>query len=1144
MTRESTQKGRFRCVVESLRLVVTLLLLMVVGVCDVKAAFTEGLYYIKSNSNTAFYLCPSIGCYYGNNIDQPHLTTFKTAGDQNSIWKIVPVENETDTYYIIHYKTGRYLKSNEDFTTDNGNKHNRKAVHLEVKPETLTDDFKFLIKNASSPYQIYPKSYYTDASGMSFNPTSGHKECYAPADGGVQGMIGLYGNDDAASKWQIPAVTSASIPCATPIIKYEGGNITISYPYSDETGITIYYTTDGTDPATSETRSSYSSPISTSGVIKVRAIATKEGLVNSDEAILWGSARPFLIQSKQCADYYFVPSGNNINVCTTSIPGTSMQWTLRDAGTSPGGVPYYYLVNNNNKRIKYTFSNNKHSITMDEGSADANKFCVVENGYNTGNFFLIPISQTDKVIYKVNGNVASDHCNAGVNKNWNTNLDQWIFRVCNASADQKDLFSGSPFNVSDNENTHYYHIANKGTEVNGYYLVPPADADGYAMASNIEADYNDNPWIFKEAASDNWQTYYYIINAASGKYMYFNPDNYQTENQENVISLKDVSEKNAENEEKFQFIMVRSTTTGACYIVSKGYSYADTSHRNFYNNTYFGLWLPDANNVILKTTWSRSSTANNVKWAFEPATFDGAWADPVVTCDLDGNITITNGEDGAEFYYTINSGTTLPATPTATESETNYKYNSSSKPTADVGFTTIKVRAIADGKQKSNVVKKTIIYNPTIALTAESYTYNGLVQNPVSSVSIGGNTIASSEYEVKYQKEGEDTELTEVKDAGTYTILVKDVDGGDYIVYGKNTTVTISPAALTVTADAKTKVYGDADPALTYTSTGHIGTDAFTGDLSRAEGENAGTYAINQGTLTAGSNYIIAYTGANLTITAKSIGDGTTPATDIVINIDGDNNITVTRTTPTSHSLTQNTDFTVSGPTEEEGNQIWTITGINNYDGGAKVMRIGLTFNETEIATGSNVHDVTPYKASVDMTIDGLDAYIVTHINMTKRKVTIKKINYVKKDEPLLLLTDLPGAVSNFTATPKHVEEGDVADTSDNLLKVSSAGGQTVGFGEVYMYYQGKFVMTTGGTLPEGKFYLDNPNPPSSSGGGGTSNAPLRIVIDDTMGMEDVRSKMEDERKGYWYTLDGRRLSGKPAQKGLYIMNRQKIVVK
>ena len=279
------------------------LILIVVGVGEIWGAFSEGLYYIKSNQNTAYYLCPSIGCYYDNNVDQPHLTTFKTEGDQYSIWKIVPT-GETDTYYIIHYKTGRYLKSNEGFTTvESGNtKKNRKVVHLEVKPESLTDDednkFKFLIKNNSSLYQIYPKVYDTDASGMSFNPTNEHKDWYAPEDGavtngGAKGMIGLFDKNNAFSKWQIPSVASA--PCATPIIKYDGGNINISYPYSDETGITIYYTTDGTDPATSGTRSSYSSSISASGVVKVRAIATKTGFVNSDEAVLWGSARPFLI---------------------------------------------------------------------------------------------------------------------------------------------------------------------------------------------------------------------------------------------------------------------------------------------------------------------------------------------------------------------------------------------------------------------------------------------------------------------------------------------------------------------------------------------------------------------------------------------------------------------------------------------------------------------------------------------------------------------------------------------------------------------------------------------------------------------------------------------------------------------------------
>ena len=634
---------------------------MVVGANTAWGAFTEGLYYIKSNANTDFYLCPSIGGYYGNNVDQPHLTTFKTGGDQYSIWKIVPVDGETDTYYIIHYKTGRYLKSNEDFTTDNGSKHNRKAVHLEVKPETLTDDFKFLIKNNSSPYQIYPKSYYTNASGMSFNPTGEHKECYAPADGGVHGIIGLFDKTNTYSKWQIPAVPSASKPCATPIVKYVGDNISISYPYSEETGITIYYTTDGTDPSTSGTRSSYSSPISATGVIKVRAIATKTDFVNSDEAVLWGSARPFLIQSQECADYYLAPSGNGSNVCTISIPGMGMQWTLQNAGASTGGVQYYYVVNSNGKKIYYNSENN--GLSLNDASDDVRKFCVIENGYNTGNFFLIPVSQTSRVIYKVSGNVSNAHSKAELNKQWNTNLDQWIFSVCNESADQKNLFSPAPFSVSNDSETHYYHIASVGAD--GYYIVPPTDPDGYATTSNTSSDYTDNPWLFKVAASDNWQTFYYIINAASGKYMYFNPNNNLTEDQENVISMKDISEKNAENEEKFQFIMVRSTTTDACYIVSKGYSYADASHKSFHDNKYFGLWFDDKNPANIKTTWSRSETANNVKWTFSEAPVTDIYLGPVFSQDENGYVSITHPTAACDYYYTTDGS--VPSVPANAE---------------------------------------------------------------------------------------------------------------------------------------------------------------------------------------------------------------------------------------------------------------------------------------------------------------------------------------------------------------------------------------------------------------------------------------------------------------------------------------------
>ena len=73
-----------------------------------------------------------------------------------------------------------------------------------------------------------------------------------------------------------------------------------------------------------------------------------------------------------------------------------------------------------------------------------------------------------------------------------------------------------------------------------------------------------------------------------------------------------------------------------------------------------------------------------------------------------------------------------------------------------------------------------------------------------------------------------------------------------------------------MTANPLSKVYGSADPALTYGVSGLVNGDTsavFSGALSRASGENVGSYAISQGTLSAGGNYTIAFTGANFSIT-------------------------------------------------------------------------------------------------------------------------------------------------------------------------------------------------------------------------------------------------------------------------------------
>ena len=88
-----------------------------------------------------------------------------------------------------------------------------------------------------------------------------------------------------------------------------------------------------------------------------------------------------------------------------------------------------------------------------------------------------------------------------------------------------------------------------------------------------------------------------------------------------------------------------------------------------------------------------------------------------------------------------------------------------------------------------------------------------------------------------------------------------------------NGTLTINKAPITVTADAKTKTYGDADPALTsQVTSGSLATgDSFTGALSRDAGENVGVHAITQGTLALTSNYTLTYVGANLQITSRAV---------------------------------------------------------------------------------------------------------------------------------------------------------------------------------------------------------------------------------------------------------------------------------
>src|SRR5258706_4294336 len=91
------------------------------------------------------------------------------------------------------------------------------------------------------------------------------------------------------------------------------------------------------------------------------------------------------------------------------------------------------------------------------------------------------------------------------------------------------------------------------------------------------------------------------------------------------------------------------------------------------------------------------------------------------------------------------------------------------------------------------------------------------------------------------------------ENVGTYAISQNTYTyGSNYFETYVGADLTITTRAITITADAQSKVYGDVGTAHVSTpTTGEIrNADIASRSLYRASGENAGTYAINQNTYT------------------------------------------------------------------------------------------------------------------------------------------------------------------------------------------------------------------------------------------------------------------------------------------------------
>ena len=140
---------------------------------------------------------------------------------------------------------------------------------------------------------------------------------------------------------------------------------------------------------------------------------------------------------------------------------------------------------------------------------------------------------------------------------------------------------------------------------------------------------------------------------------------------------------------------------------------------------------------------------------------------------------------------------------------------------------------------------------------ALTYTVTGLANNDDQSIITGALTRTA----------GETAGIYEIQQGTLATTT-------NYDLVFTTADFNITKATLNIAAEAKTKVYGTTDPALTYQASGFVNADTdgiLSGSLTRTVGENTGTYVIEQGTLMAGNNYDIAYISADFDITKATL---------------------------------------------------------------------------------------------------------------------------------------------------------------------------------------------------------------------------------------------------------------------------------
>ena len=294
---------------------------------------------------------------------------------------------------------------------------------------------------------------------------------------------------------------------------------------------------------------------------------------------------------------------------------------------------------------------------------------------------------------------------------------------------------------------------------------------------------------------------------------------------------------------------------------------------------------------------------------------------------------------------------------------------------------------------------------------------------------------AGTDYTVEYLAKN-------FKDVGTIEVVITGKGNYTGIV---TRTYKITPKSVTVTANDKTKVFGETDPKLTATVAGTLGDDTVDYKLSREDGEDVGKYAITASGKAEQGNYSVTYATGTLTITSQSIDPGTDPEkpnpdyTGAKVNspkdsvYDGKEHMWSPTVTDKSRTLELGKDYTVEYSTSDftnVGTIEVVITGKGNYSGTVK-RSYKVTPKEYTVTTDSatKIYSGTALTAGgkVEGIVSGEEVIITTTGSQTEVGTSKNTYELVWKSAKATNYTLAKESIGELTVKAKSI----VPDDSD-----------------------------------------------------------------------------------------------------------------